>query len=111
MKPTQSQIAILYLKAWSEKDLESLSDMIADNITLTDWEGSIQGRNQVIAFNQLVFKNIGHTRVDIERIAIGQDTVIVEIVITINNSQIIHVVDVLEFDDDNKIKRIRAYKR
>ena len=110
MKPKQSQLAILYLKAWSEKDLETIESMLADNIMLTDWEGSIVGKQQVIAFNRLLFSKLNHVRLDIERIAIGQDTVIAEITITLDAQVSIHVVDVLEFDED-KIKQIRAYKR
>jgi limonene-1,2-epoxide hydrolase len=110
MKAQQSQIAILYLKAWSEKDIETIESMLSDTIELTDWEGSIAGRAQVIAFNRQLFSKLNHVRLDIERIAIGQDTVIAEITITLDAQVSIHVVDVLEFDG-NKIKQIRAYKR
>ena len=39
------------------------------------------------------------------------NTVIAEIRVIINNTIVAPVVDVIDFDEDNKIKRIRAYKR
>lgn len=109
-KATQSQIAMLYLKAFSEKDLASLETMFADNMILTDWDGQMIGKQNVLAFNQTLFSQLGHIRVDIDKIAIGHDTVIAEIKIVLDNKVIIPVVDVIDFDQDNKIREIRAYK-
>jgi hypothetical protein len=109
-KATQSQIAMLYLKAFSEKDLASLETMFADNMILTDWDGQMIGKQNVLAFNQTLFSQLGHIRVDIDKIAIGHDTVIAEIKIVLDNKVIVPVVDVIDFDQDNKIREIRAYK-
>jgi hypothetical protein len=109
-KATQSQIAMLYLKAFSEKDLISLETMFADNMILTDWDGQMIGKQNVLAFNQTLFSQLGHIRVDIDKIAMGHDTVIAEIKIVLDDKVIIPVVDVIDFDQDNKIREIRAYK-
>jgi hypothetical protein len=109
-KATQSQIAMLYLKAFSEKDLASLETMFADNMILTDWDGQMIGKQNVLAFNQTLFSQLGHIRVDIDKIAIGHDTVIAEIKIVLDSKVIVPVVDVIDFDQDNKIREIRAYK-
>ena len=110
-KATQSQIAMLYLKAFSEKDLASLETMFADNMILTDWDGQMIGRENVLAFNQTLFSQLGHIRVDIDKIAQGHNTVIVEIKVILDDKVIIPVVDVIDFDQDDKIREIRAYKR
>jgi hypothetical protein len=109
-KATQSQIAMLYLKAFSEKDLASLETMFADNMILTDWDGQMIGKQNVLAFNQTLFSQLGHIRIDIDKIAIGHDTVIAEIKIVLDSKVIVPVVDVIDFDQDNKIREIRAYK-
>jgi len=110
-KATQSQIAMIYLKAFSEKDLDSLETMFADNIILTDWDGTMIGRENVLAFNRTLFSQLGHIRIDLDKIAIGHNTVIAEIKVILDNKVSIPVVDVLDFDQDNKIQQIRAYKR
>ena len=109
-KATQSQIAMLYLKAFSEKDLASLETMFSDNMMLTDWDGQMIGKENVLAFNQTLFSHLGHIRVDIDRIGMGHNTVMAEIKIILDDNVIIPVVDVIDFDQDNKIKEIRAYK-
>jgi limonene-1,2-epoxide hydrolase len=110
-KATQSQIAMLYVKAFSEKDLASLETMFADNVILTDWEGQVIGRDNVLAFNQVLFKELGNIRIDIDKIAQGHNTVILEIKVILDKTTAISVVDVIDFDQDNKIREIRAYKR
>ena len=46
-----------------------------------------------------------------DKVAVGLDTVIAEIKIIMDNVVVAAVVDVIDFDQDNKIKEIRAYKR
>jgi hypothetical protein len=78
---------------------------------LTDWDVQVIGKENVLNFNNKFFNSVDHIRIDVDRVAIGQDTVIAEIRVVINNKIVAPVVDVIEFDQDNKIKEIRAYKR
>jgi hypothetical protein len=109
--PTQSQIALLYFQTFCKKDLASLEVLFNDNIILMDWQVQLIGKDNILDFNKKFFDSVDSIRIDIERIAIGQDTVIAEIKVVINNTINAPVVDVFEFDQDNKIKQIRAYKR
>lgn len=110
-KATQSQIAMLYIKAFSEKDLSSLETMFADNIILIDWDGMLVGKENVLAFNQTLFSQLAKIQIDIDKIAIGHDTIMLEIKVIVDSKTKIPVVDIIDFDQDNKIKQIRAYKR
>jgi limonene-1,2-epoxide hydrolase len=109
--PTHSQLVSLYFQSFCRKDLASLEVLFSDNIMLTDWSVQIIGRDNVLDFNKKFFDSVKTIRIDIERIAIGQDTVIAEIRVIIDNKINAPVVDVFEFDQDNKIKQLRAYKR
>ena len=60
---------------------------------------------------QRFFNSVNDIRIDVDKVAVGLDTVITEIKVIINNKIVAPVVDVIEFDQDNKIKEIRAYKR
>lgn len=106
-----SQVALLYLKSFAEKDIGSLEVLFADNITLSDWEGSLVGKENILNFNKKLFSTINNIGVDVVKVAVGQSTVIAELRILLNNKQSLNVVDVIEFDDDNKIQAIRAFKR
>lgn len=109
--PTQSQIALLYFQTFCKKDTASLEVLFSDNVILSDWEGNIVGKENVLKFNQNFFNSVNAIRIEIDRVAVGQDTVMAEIKVIIDDVIAGFVVDVLEFDQDNKIKHIRAYKR
>lgn len=106
-----SQVALLYLKSFAEKDLGSLEVLFADTITLADWEGQLVGKENILNFNKKIFASINNIGVDVVKVAVGQNTVMAELRITLNNTQVVNVVDVIEFDDENKIQSIKAYKR
>jgi len=109
--PTQSQIVLLYFQCFCKKDVASLEVLFSDSIMLKDWEVEIIGKQNVLDFNQRFFNSVEHIRIDVDKVAVGLDTVIAEIAVIIDNKIVGLVVDVIEFDQDNKIKEIRAYKR
>ena len=109
--PTQSQIALMYFQSFCKKDTASLEVLFCDNILLTDWDVQIVGKQNVINFNQRFFNSVNSIRIDVDKVAVGLDTVIAEIKVIIDNVVVAAVVDVIDFDQDNKIKEIRAYKR
>jgi hypothetical protein len=110
-KASISQVALLYLKSFAEKDIGSLEVLFADTISLADWDGQLVGKENILNFNKKVFASLNTISIDIVKVAVGQNTVMAELRITINNASTINVVDVIEFDDDNKIQSIKAYKR
>jgi hypothetical protein len=101
----------MYFQSFCKKDTASLEVLFSDNIILTDWEVQIVGKDNILKFNQNFFNSVNEIRIDVDKVAVGLDTVIAEIKIIINNNISVAVVDVIEFDQDNKIKQIRAYKR
>lgn len=109
--PTQSQIALMYFQSFCKKDSASLEVLFSDNILLTDWDVQIVGKQNVINFNQRFFNSVNAIRIDVDKVAVGLNTVIAEIKVIIDNVVVAAVVDVIDFDQDNKIKEIRAYKR
>jgi hypothetical protein len=109
--PTQSQIALMYFQSFCKKDTASLEVLFSDSILLTDWDVMIIGKQNVLNFNQQFFNRVNNIRIDVDKVAVGLDTVIAEIKVIIDNVVVAAVVDVIDFDQDNKIKEIRAYKR
>ena len=100
----------MYFQSFCKKDTASLEVLFSDSIVLTDWEVQVVGKDNILKFNQN-FNSVKDIRIDVDKIAVGLDTVIAEIKVIINNAIVAQVVDVIEFDQDNKIKQIRAYKR
>ena len=110
-KASISQVALLYLKSFAEKDIGSLEVLFGDSMTLADWDGQLVGKENILNFNKKIFASVNNIGVDVVKVAVGQSTVMAELKITLNNTTTLNVVDVIEFDDDNKIQSIKAYKR
>ena len=106
--PLLGRLALMYIKAFAEKDVGSLDVLLSDNVILTDWEFQLVGKMNVMAFNEELFNKVGPIRIDIKGICTGQNSVSVEIILDIDGKRL-QVVDILEFDDENKIRYIRAY--
>ena len=101
----------MYFQSFCKKDTASLEVLFSDSILLTDWDVLIIGKQNVLNFNQQFFNRVNNIRIDVDKVAVGLDTVIAEIKVVIDNVVVAAVVDVIDFDQDNKIKEIRAYKR
>jgi len=97
----------LYFKSFITKDIELLKNLYSDEVVLIDWTGQWYGIDSVLVANENLFT------IDYELIV--TETNIIEnvtynsIVIRFDDGPI-DVLDVLYFDENNKIKKIRAYK-
>jgi steroid delta-isomerase len=84
--------------------------MFSKNIILRDWDISVQGFDQVSAANQKIFDSVRTIVVSPINIFVDENTAIGELKITINDLEVINVVDLIEFNQDLKIVAIKAYK-
>ena len=104
------KIALKYFEYFSNKDINSLGNLLADDIYLRDWEVESIGINNVLKTIKEIVNKLKSIRVEILNILIVDLTIVCELKITIDYSIILLVVDILEFDKSGKIKSIRAYK-
>lgn len=100
---------LAYLEAYSQKDLQLVSAMFADNIALRDWKISVSGKDAAIAETDKNFKSADPVEIEILHTYESKDAVAGELKITVDNSEVLHVVDVVSFNAEGKIKSIRAY--
>ena len=107
-------IALKYFETFTNKDLEGLKEMFAENISLRDWEVEAKGIKDVLNANSDIFDSVNHMEVIPLRVwdfVSQEDNVVVaELKIELDDNEIELVTDILEFDKNNKIKAIRAYK-
>ena len=101
-----------YFEAFSNKDLDTLTKLYSEDVSLADWEPLFfDGKEQVLKANKTLFESVEFINITVKRIGLNDKNVFAEIDILINNTIQLFVVDILEFDQDQKIKSIRAYKR
>ena len=103
-----------YFTTFSEKDSDGLRNMFSNDVYLRDWEILANGIDEVVAANQDIFDNVESilaTPIRVWDFLSHEDNVVVaELEIVVNGEEKLLVTDILEFDDDEKIKSIRAYK-
>lgn len=106
------EIAKEYFKAFNEQDTNKLDELYSDDIRLRDWITEARGKDNVIISNRKLFSSNQKIKINVNKMYEEVDTVVCEIDILIENDgdqARLMVVDVIEFDDDDKINEIRAY--
>jgi predicted SnoaL-like aldol condensation-catalyzing enzyme len=107
----RSQIVEDYLYFFEDKECNSIVDLFSDECSITDWNvGTIQGKYNVARFFSELFESVEDIVADITHIHEDLNgTLTCEMVLQIDSETML-VADVFEFDSEDKIKALRAYK-
>ena len=110
MKIDYKQILKKYFRAFSNKDVETLSNLFNDDIHLIDWNVESMGKDNVLDTNQSIFNSVETIKVFVNSIYENQKdkSFLCLIDIVINNDELIKVSDYIKFDNDGRIKSIEA---
>lgn len=100
---------ISYFKMFSKKDIEGLSLIFDDDITLVDWDINVSGKDNVIKANENIFSNVNKIDVEILNIFEKENEFCCQLIITVNENEKLDVVDIIKFKN-NKIVSVKAYK-
>ena len=100
-----------YFKFFSDKDILSLEKLFAEDIKLVDWETYAKGKDEVIKANKKIFDQVDTLQIEVNNLYINGQTAICLIDILINKSEKLKVIDLIKFNNDNKITLISAYKQ
>tara|TARA_Y100000296_G_scaffold81447_1_gene108632 strand:+ start:6412 stop:6771 length:360 start_codon:yes stop_codon:yes gene_type:complete len=107
----RSQVVEDYLDFFENKDLDGITDLLAESCSLTDWSvGLVEGKENVLEIFSNIFDsfekieaNISHLHEDVTGI------LTCEMILTLDDQELL-VADIFEFDDDDRIQALRAYK-
>ena len=107
----RSQVIEDYLDFFENKDIDSISVLFSADCTLTDWNvGTIVGKQNVINLFSEIFNSIDNIEANISHIHEDIDGILVcEVVLLLDEEKLL-VADIFEFDEEDKIKALRAYK-
>ena len=104
------EIVLSYFIQFSNKNISSLKKFFSNDMVLRDWDIEAKGIDAVLEANRNIFKNVRSIFIEPKNLYQEENIVIAELIIWINESEIIKVVDIIEFNENQKIKRIFAYK-
>ena len=111
-----------YFKAFSNKDIETLKDLVSDDIYLQDWEVEVEGKEDFIKFNQGLFDSVDNISVtgytffwgipvrETEGFEDSLFSFFCPIKVDIGNESI-EVMDLITFNEEGKICGIIAYRQ
>ena len=102
--------ALNYFETFSSKDLNKLKLFFNDFIELRDWEIQAKGIDKVIEANRKIFESVDSIKVNPVELNELNNKIFAELSIVINQSETIKVLDIIEFDSNNKISSIKAFK-
>jgi len=100
----------LYFKYFTKKDLNSLSSLFSDEIYLRDWEIEELGKNNVKKAFINIFNNVDKIEVNFIKNLQIDSRFYCEIEIIIDSSETLKVLDIIDFDKNNLICSIKAFK-
>ena len=109
MNTNDNDVILNYFNSWKNKDSSRLSQLLDENITLTDWENKIQGSKNVMNFNNLFFENVDVIELEILDISIENKIAFAHLRIVIDGEEL-QVVDKIVLSETNQIINIHAFK-
>jgi len=105
------ELVTKYFEDFSNKDLEKLSDIFSEEITLQDWDILAEGKQNVLEANKNIFNSVDIISVNLNELYIDDNVATCIIEIVINNEETLKVIDIIKINTDGKIKEISAYKQ
>ena len=107
---TNSKLIKKYFLAFSKKNISELKNIFHKNVILKDWEGTYKGLSAVLKKNDSIFSNCKKIKFQITNIIKKNNIFCIQLKIFFNlNSKPIDVIDLITVNN-NKIKKIEAYK-
>jgi steroid delta-isomerase len=103
-------LARRFLRAYAEKDLGTIAGLISDDALLRDWNLERRGRAAFLAETQTNFDNAASIAIDIEHLHATSRSVAAEVLITVNGSIRLRVVDVFDFNAQGQVSAVRSFK-
>lgn len=109
MKHLCKKNAFLYIKKYAEKDIHSIAKLFADDILLRDWKIKVKGKDEAINETQKNFLSVDTLQIDVINHYENQDSVALELKITIDSKEEIYAMDVIKVNFEGKIISIKAF--
>ena len=100
-----------YFEYFSNKDIQMLKSLFSMKVSLKDWEINANGFDEVVQANIKIFNNVETIQVSLVEYFEHKKSCVCLIDILVNKKETIKVIDVIRFDENNKILDISAYKQ
>jgi steroid delta-isomerase len=100
---------LAYLHAYASRDIDRVSELLADDVTLRDWKIAVRGKEAAVAETRANFEAARSIEIQPMRLYDGDASVAGELRILVDGRIELFVIDILDFDPQGKIRAIRAF--
>jgi len=104
-----SYLLNLYFEKWQLMDLEGTLELLDKDCKLIDWENNLTAKNEIAELNKNFFEQVEKINLKIINQSISEFITFTHLNLEIDNTKL-NVVDVITFNDKNKIIKIEAFK-
>lgn len=104
------KIITKYFENWNSHNVEALSSLFDEKITLKDWDISAHGIDQVTEANQKIFISAPKIRAEIIDISFNEKYTYANLIIHIDDDIKLNVIDVIKIRN-GKIVSLSAYRQ
>ena len=108
MKP--AEVLAAFLKAYEAKDIDTVAQMLTDDVSLQDWNLEVHGKDAVLAETRKNFLDAKHLQIEVRQFYESAGCAAARLRIVVNKSIELEVVDTIVVNPDGKVSSIRAYK-
>lgn len=98
-----------YMKAFNERDMDALGALLADDVTLVDWEVSATGKAAVLATTEKIVSGAEVSLVT-HRVLVDLPHAVADLTVSVDGKPALSVVDLFEFTPDGRIASVRAFR-
>lgn len=99
-----------FLQAYAARDLATIAGLISDDALLRDWNLERRGREAFLAETRHNVEQAASITIDIEHLHATSDSVVAELLITVDREIRLRVVDVFDIDASGRVSAVRSYK-
>jgi ketosteroid isomerase-like protein len=99
-----------FLSLYEAKDLEAISEKLADTVVLRDWNQEVRGKELALAQFADNFEEAKSLTIDVSSVFTASNGACAEITIVVNKTESLRVIDVLTFNSAMEITSIVSYK-
>jgi ketosteroid isomerase-like protein len=99
-----------FLEAYEAKDLPAISNLLATEVLVRDWNLEVIGKEAALLEFAKNFEQARSLRIRIDHLYSSKTAVAAEIEIVVNGNQSLRVIDVLTFNEAMEIASIVSYK-
>ena len=103
-------LANKYFELFSKKNIKQIAEMFAEEIILNDPNVCSISKTEGLNTTQNIFNSANTIQIKVKDLYSENRAVVAELEIVIDSNELIRIVDILKFDDSDKIERISAYK-